>query len=112
MSISTHILDTNRGRPLAGIAVELDRACNGVWTTLNALTTDAGGRISALLPEGTTLDAGTYSLRFATASYYERQGIAGLYPTIEITFTVREGETHFHIPLLLTANGYTTYRGS
>ena len=112
MSISTHILNTATGKPAAGVAVELDRDCDGGWTTLNAATTDADGRIQSLLPEGTALEPGIYTVRFATGSYYEREGIAGLYPTVEITFAAREGQTHYHIPLLLTANGYTTYRGS
>lgn len=112
MSISTHVLDTSSGRPAAGIAVELDRDTDGEWETLNALTTDANGRIPELLPEGCALEPGVYCIRFATAAYYERQKLQGLYPLVEITFQVHEDEPHYHIPLLLTANGYSTYRGS
>lgn len=112
MSISTHILDTTKGRPAAHVSVELDRDCDGEWTTLNAIETDADGRISSLLPEGVSVEPGVYTIRFATDAYYAREGITGLYPTIEITFTVRPGEPHYHVPLLLSANGYTTYRGS
>ncbi len=112
MSISSHILDTAKGKPAAHVPVELDRDIDGEWTTLNALETDADGRVRSLLPEGTALEPGMYCARFATGLYYEREGITGLYPTVEITFTVRPGESHYHIPLLLTANGYTTYRGS
>ena len=79
---------------------------------MNAVETDEDGRVKSLLPEGTALEPGSYTVRFATGSYYAREALDGLYPTVEITFSVRPGETHYHIPLLLTANGYTTYRGS
>ncbi len=112
MSISTHVLDTSLGQPAAHVAVELDRDVDGDWETINATMTDADGRVRELLPEGTDLEAGTYCIRFATGAYFERNGIAGLYPLVEITFSVRAGEAHYHIPLLLAANGYSTYRGS
>ena len=76
------------------------------------MSTDADGRVRELLPDGCSLEPGTYCVRFATGAYYEREGMRGLYPMVEITFLVREGEPHYHVPLLLTANGYSTYRGS
>ncbi len=112
MSISTHILDTAAGKPATGIAVELDRNTEGEWQTLNAAVTDADGRVKFLLPEGEPMLPGLYCARFATGVYYEREGLDGLYPFVEITFLVKPDERHYHIPLLLTANGYTTYRGS
>jgi 5-hydroxyisourate hydrolase len=65
-----------------------------------------------LLPDGTTLVEGVYRLLFDTASYFRACGVDGLYPVVEITFRIRGGESNFHIPLLLSPNGYTTYRGS
>ncbi len=112
MSISTHILDTAKGKPAAGVAVELDRDTDGEWQTLQATETDADGRVKALLPADEPMLPGLYCVRFATARYYEREGLDGLYPLVEITFKVAPGQQHYHIPLLLTANGYTTYRGS
>ena len=112
MGVSTHILDTALGRPAAGVAVTLARAAGGVWATLNEAATDADGRCKYLLPEGGTLEAGNYRVHFATAEYFAASGGRGLYPYIEIVFTVTDVAQHFHIPLLLTANGYTTYRGS
>lgn len=112
MSISIHVLDTAKGTPAAGVAVELDFDRDGAWETLNAAVTDADGRIRPLLPEGMAMEPGVYTVRFATGAYFAREGLQGLYPTVEITFTVRPGEAHYHVPLLLTANGYTTYRGS
>ncbi len=112
MSISTHILNTSTGRPAGGVAVELDRNTEGEWQTLNAAQTDANGRVAHLLPPGEPMLPGVYCARFATGAYFQGEGVAGLYPIVEITFSVMPGECHYHIPLLLTANGYTTYRGS
>lgn len=112
MSISTHILDTHRGRPAQNVAVELKHEDNGVWTTLHTAHTDADGRVKHLLPEDYDMQPGHYCIRFATGPWYASQQLEGLYPMVEITFTVTAGQSHYHIPLLLTANGYTTYRGS
>ena len=111
--ISTHILDTARGRPAANVAVKLERQePTGAWHLLTSSHTDPDGRCAQLLPPDHPLPAGAYRLLFETASYYGEQKIHGLYPVVEITFQVREGELHYHIPLLLSPNGYTTYRGS
>jgi 5-hydroxyisourate hydrolase len=112
MGISTHILDTAWGRPAAEVPVSLERKHGDEWQTLHSDKTDADGRCRQLLPVGAAPEAGVYRVRFETAVYYEAQRITGLYPYIEIVFEVREMEQHYHIPLLLTANGFTTYRGS
>ena len=112
MGISTHILDTALGKPAAGVAVALAVSDDGEWRELNRAETDADGRCMKMLPESEAMGAGVYRLRFETAQYYAAQQVRGLYPAIEITFEVLEGEQKYHIPLLLTANGYTTYRGS
>lgn len=111
--ISTHVLDTVRGKPATGVPVRLERQePSGTWRQLASGQTDQDGRCGQLLPEENTLREGLYRLAFDTASYYRAQEIQGLYPVVEITFQVRGGESHFHIPLLLSPNGYTTYRGS
>jgi 5-hydroxyisourate hydrolase len=111
--ISTHVLDTALGKPAAGVGVRLERWENsGAWEQLGAAMTDADGRCAQLLPHEDGLRAGRYRLSFETAGYYDARGVAGLYPLVEITFEARDGESHFHIPLLLSPNGYTTYRGS
>jgi 5-hydroxyisourate hydrolase len=112
MGISTHILDTSLGRPAANVPVTLWLSKGADWTLLNETTTDADGRCKNLLPESQSLHPGTYRIHFDTALYYEENHLTGLYPWVEIVFTVTEGQPHYHIPLLLTANGYTTYRGS
>jgi 5-hydroxyisourate hydrolase len=114
--ISTHILDLVLGKPAADVAVRLEKRLEqqeqSGWRLLAAQRTDRDGRCGQLLPSGADLAAGFYRLVFETGSYYEAQEIAPLYPVIEITFQVRDGESEFHIPVLLSPNGYTTYRGS
>ncbi len=112
MGISTHILDTAAGRPAENIPVTLARRVNGAWVLLNSGITDADGRCKGLLPLDQMLEAGVYRLEFATSIYYEAHQMQGLYPYVDIVFEVRDSDRHYHIPLLLTANGYTTYRGS
>ena len=110
-SISTHVLDTSLGKPAAGIPVCLERNHAAEWRLIGASETDHDGRCSGLL-QTATLTCGTYRLIFDTRSYFESQSIPYLYPEITITFLVRDAETHYHIPLLLGPNTYTTYRGS
>jgi 5-hydroxyisourate hydrolase len=111
--ISTHVLDTALGKPAGGVGVRLARReASGAWTELGLAKTDADGRCTQLLPDGAGLPAGRYRLAFDTGDYFARMSVAGLYPLVEITFEVRHGEEHFHVPLLLSPNGYTTYRGS
>ena len=116
MGISTHILDTTTGRPAAAVPLVLARRNANEWNTLAEATTDADGRCRQLLPESIPLDAGEYRIRFETSAYYAEQHQDGLYPYVEVAFEVRrwtdDAIPHYHIPLLLTANGYTTYRGS
>jgi 5-hydroxyisourate hydrolase len=118
MGVSTHILDTNRGSPAADVPVSLARWDGSAWKPLSepAAKTDADGRVRQLLPETTPFQPGRYRVRFETAVYYEAQRLTGLYPYVEIVFDAgtwtNDEVPHYHIPLLLTANGYTTYRGS
>jgi 5-hydroxyisourate hydrolase len=110
--ISTHILDLMRGRPANDVPVRLERQdTSGNWQVLKSAPTDQDGRCGQLLPED-RLPPGLYRLWFDTASYFGAQKVKALYPVVEVTFQVHEGESQFHIPLLLSANGYTTYRGS
>ena len=110
--ISTHILDVNRGKPASDVPVRLEfQNQTGTWQPLTSARTDLDGRCAQLV-SGNELPSGLYRLVFDTASYFEALNIEALYPVVEITFRVRDGESQFHIPLLLNANGYTTYRGS
>jgi 5-hydroxyisourate hydrolase len=111
MGLSTHILDTALGRPAANVGLVLSQMQDGAWQEIGRDETDSDGRCKTLLGDS-PLEAATYKLRFATAEYYATQKLTGLYPFIEVVFEVKDPKQHFHIPLLLTANGYTTYRGS
>lgn len=107
--ISTHLLDTSRGRPAAGVGVALHRRAADGWELLADAETDRDGRVSELLPEGAPPSAGTYRLRFDTASYFDG---GTFYPEVVIVFEVRDPGEHHHVPLLLSPYGYSTYRGS
>lgn len=111
--ISTHVLDIAQGQPAKDVPVRLERRdASGIWRLLASARTDQDGRCAQLLPENEPLTPGLYRLGFETATYFAARKLDGLYPLVEITFQVREREHHFHIPLLLSPNGYTTYRGS
>ncbi len=111
-AITTHVLDTSLGKPAAGVAVTLEAHSGEGWKTLASGTTNADGRLRDLLPEDYKLAAGTYRLRFETAAYFRARGVEGFYPHIEITFAVKDATQHYHVPLLLSPFGYSTYRGS
>jgi 5-hydroxyisourate hydrolase len=111
MSLSTHILDTALGRPAANVDITLSLHDGDNWHELITSTTDVDGRCKNLLGD-IYLSAATYKLRFHTAPYFHALHLPSLYPYVEIVFTITDPAQHYHIPLLLTANGYTTYRGS
>ena len=111
--ISTHILDMVYGEPARDVPVRLEKqVAAGDWQLLASARTDHDGRCAQLLPQGEELSAGVYRLMFNTGSYFALKELDALYPVVEVTFQIRDGESHFHIPLLLSPNGYTTYRGS
>jgi len=112
MGISTHILDTATGRPAAGVALSLARKDGAVWTPLKHVHTDEDGRARHLLPDDHILEAAVFRLRFETGAYFAAHDLTGLYPYVDIVFQIDSPAQHYHIPLLLTPNGYTTYRGS
>ncbi|HEY1985761.1 MAG TPA: hydroxyisourate hydrolase [Terracidiphilus sp.] len=107
-AITTHVLDTALGKPAAGIAVHLELREHDAWIAIAESATDADGRCRNLAPEAS---AGLYRLIFHTGAYFSSQGRATIYPEISVTFRC-SGEAHYHLPLLLSDNSYTTYRGS
>jgi 5-hydroxyisourate hydrolase len=109
--ITTHVLDTAAGRPGTAIAVELERDDGDAWHRVGAGTTDGDGRLRTLTPAG-PVATGRYRLRFHTGAYFASQGQAEFFPVVEIQFTVADPAQHYHVPLLLSPYGYTTYRGS
>ena len=106
--ITTHVLDTVQGKPAAGIAVRLEENRGGLWVAIAAGATDSDGRCRNLTEAAT---AGVYRLTFAVGDYFARLGRSSIYTEISIVFNC-SGEAHYHLPLLLSDNSYTTYRGS
>ncbi len=119
--ISTHVLDTVLGKPAAGVPVQLDRMLGGVgwssegtreeaaqWIAMSSGATDPDGRCSALKADAAP---GFYRLTFNVGAYLKGLGRSSIYPEISITFEC-DGVSHYHLPLLLSDNSYTTYRGS
>jgi 5-hydroxyisourate hydrolase len=133
--ITTHVLDTARGKPAAGVPVSLERTRDGQWHAVGSGVTDDDGRLRTLTPAG-PVEPGTYRIRFDTAAYFAATGAVGaaagssgaagaagatqggtagvgyFFPLVEIQFVVADGATHYHVPLLLSPFGYSTYRGS
>lgn len=112
--ISTHVLDTARGRPAVGVPVVL-MAVGADPSSAHEIaraTTDADGRARDLGPGGMDLRAGTYRLTFDTARYFAALGVESFYPEVAVTFVVVDASQHYHVPLLLSAYGYSTYRGT
>lgn len=105
--ITTHVLDTARGCPAAGVAVRLEaRNADGSYTELGHGKTDADGRVTDLLTPGSP-QAGVYRITFDVGGYQK-----GFYPSVSIEFSVEATDEHYHVPLLLSPYGYSTYRGS
>ena len=114
--ITTHILDSQRGRPAVDVEVRLFKSASGDvsapdWPLMAAAKTNDDGRITDWLGDQKR-EAGLYKVEFATGSYYAAQGIKTLYPQVELLFEIDAPDEHYHIPLLLAANSFSTYRGS
>jgi 5-hydroxyisourate hydrolase len=111
-AITTHVLDTALGRPAPGVPVELEFRDASTWRTIARGVTDSDGRLRTLLPDGHSLAPGEYRLVFHTEKYFDRVHPQRFYKRVTVEFTVTAGEGHYHVPLLLSPFGYSTYRGS
>ncbi len=112
-AITTHVLDTQAGRPAEGIGVVLElRSKDEQWRILGRGRTDEDGRVGDLLAPDTPLRPAIYRLTFAVSTYFEERQVPAFYPQIVITFRVQQPTEHYHVPVLLSPFGYTTYRGS
>lgn len=110
--LTTHVLDTGAGRPAAGLTLRLYRGA----TLLMTAKTDADGRCDAPLLEGKAFKKGKYRLEFDAAKYFKRNGVklpaTPFLDTITINFGISDASAHYHVPLLVSPYGYSTYRGS
>ena len=113
--LSTHILDINQGMPAAGVTVRLEKydAAKKTWRAVAEGQTDAAGRIGNFLPTAgqPAGQQGIFKLTFLTKPYFEAKKQQSFYPYIEVVFELTDG-AHYHVPITLSAFGYSTYRGS
>ena len=109
--ITTHVLDIAAGRPGRDISVRLMNRVNNDWQSLAQGVTNGDGRIADLLPAGKILSPGVYKMVFETGNYYSDQKIKSFYPWVEVLFQIFD-DAHYHVPLLISPFGYSTYRGS
>ena len=110
--ITTHVLDVSRGRPASGVPVTLELEAAGGWKLLGKGTTNADGRIADLLSTDDIITAGVYRLIFDTARYFADNNTESFYPQVTVVFKIENSSQHYHVPLLLSPFGYSTYRGS
>jgi len=112
-AITTHVLDTSLGRPAEGVSVRLEfKMADGAWNKIAEDTTDTDGRASRLLPSSFQVQSGVYRLSFDIKTYFAAHNVVGFYPEVSIVFTITDPSEHYHVPLLLSPFGYSTYRGS
>ena len=109
--LTTHILDTTKGKPAPGVRISLYQQHEEEWKEIGLGTSNNDGRVMDLLKEDVLLSLGIYKIRFETGEYFEKSGIQSFYPFVEIIFNIASPE-HYHIPLLISPHGYSTYRGS
>lgn len=109
--ITTHVLDTSSGKPAKGIRIQLLKQENDKWQSLAEGVTNDDGRIQDLLDKETKLEKGVYRMDFQTGNYFTNKKLKCFYPHVEIIFNI-DSDDHYHIPLLLSPFGYSTYRGS
>jgi 5-hydroxyisourate hydrolase len=110
--ITTHVLDTSRGRPAAGVPVVLEHERDGSWVCIGRSVTNDDGRAADLVPSDTPVVVGRYRLTFDAAEYQRKRDAKTFFPSVAIVFDVTNPGEHHHVPLLLSPHGYTTYRGS
>ena len=111
-AITTHILDISSGVPARGVAITLERQTADGWQIIGEGATDEDGRLRDLLASETILQTGNYRLTFDTGNYFFDRQIDSFYPQVTVAFTVFSSQEHYHVPLLLSPFGYSTYRGS
>ncbi|HEY1956106.1 MAG TPA: hydroxyisourate hydrolase [Polyangiaceae bacterium] len=113
MGISTHVLDTAKGAPAKGVRITLERAVGEAqWELVSDSETDIDGRVKTLVPADFALTPNSYRLRFDTHAYARKNHFECFFPEVSIVFDVKDSSQHYHVPLLLSPFGYSTYRGS
>ena len=109
--ITTHVLDISLGKPAEGVHISLSKLHGDHWHELAGGDTDADGRVGNLLQPG-ELKPGTYRMHFGVADYFKASARKSFYPYADVVFVIEAVNEHYHVPLLLSPYGYSTYRGS
>jgi 5-hydroxyisourate hydrolase len=110
--ITTHVLDIAAGHPADGVPLLIELQVSGTeWKQVGRGTTDKDGRCRDLLPPASLIE-GTYRITFDTQTYFASSKVKTLYPQVIVVFSVPDAGQHYHIPLLLSPFGYSTYRGT
>ncbi len=111
--VTTHVLDLALGRPAAGIEVLLEKLDGeNQWGKVGSGSTSNDGRVESLLVSGNRPEPGTYRLSFETGAYFRGTQRESFYPYVSVSFEVKNPDDHYHVPLLLSPYGFSTYRGS
>ena len=110
--ITTHILDLSTGKPAGGVRVALARVNNAKRTVVGSGVTDADGRLGNLVPKASKVNAGVFELTFETGVYFRANGVEAFHPRVTVVVEITDPAQHYHVPLLISPFGYTTYRGS
>jgi 5-hydroxyisourate hydrolase len=109
--LTTHVLDTSKGKPAADVGVYLYQQHAEDWTEITIASTNHDGRIPQFLRNDVKLEPGNYKLKFLVQEYFEKEAVTCFFPIVEIVFRITD-ERHYHVPLLISPFGYSTYRGS
>jgi 5-hydroxyisourate hydrolase len=109
-AITTHVLDTAAGGPAKGVHILLEKKEGEIYKEMNSVVTNSDGRVEKLMP--IPLEAGVFRLTFDTADYFKNKGTKSFYPETAIVFEIDDPTQHYHVPLLISGFGYSTYRGS
>lgn len=110
--LSSHILDVSQGKPAPGVTIQLEKLNQkkNKWSVVSKKVTDENGRVPDFLPADKS-NLGIYKLTYFTKDYFQKQGTESFYPFIDVVFEIKD-ENHYHVPITLSAFGYSTYRGN
>lgn len=110
--LSVHVLNLDNGLPSANVKVVLETQQNNQWIEINSGTTNEQGRITELYPKDTALQKGIYKVTFKTGDWFRQKNQRSFFPEVPVVFVIDGSLDHYHIPLLISPYGYSTYRGN
>lgn len=110
--LSVHVLNLDNGLPSANVKVVLETQQINQWVEINSGTTNEQGRITELYPKDTALQKGIYKVTFKTGDWFRQKNQRSFFPEVPVVFVIDGSLDHYHIPLLISPYGYSTYRGN